>query len=259
MGKKTNNEEGFMWQGYHWSCKMDGGRIIHSKYPHAWYSDSEDVVKLLDNGEMHLYYRYNPRDVKHWNGTVYHPVIERAMLRTREHFDYGTFSVEAIIPKGLNVGCACWLSGFGNWPPEIDVLEVFTYGGSYLCPRTNHFPWFGKSWRTTYNVHYNNKKLIHKHLGSKNVRVKHQPLDPTENWIKYECVWEPDKITFKANGVVTKVVCSKYAHMLTRNLKNPEKGHLMDFIIDINVDDPKIRPNRLDAPLKVRNFKYKPL
>ena len=33
----------------------------------------------------------------------------------------------------------------------------------------------------------------------------------------------------------------------------------MDFIIDINVDDPKIRPNKLETPLKVRNFKYIPL
>jgi hypothetical protein len=33
----------------------------------------------------------------------------------------------------------------------------------------------------------------------------------------------------------------------------------MDFIIDVNVDDPKILKNRLDEPMKVRNFKYEPL
>lgn len=249
----------FNWCGYDWSCEMDGGRIIHSGYPHAWYSDSEDVLKRMSNGELHLYYRENPKEVKHWNGKVYHPTIERALIRTRQHFDYGTFSIEVKIPKGLNVGCACWLSGAGNWPPEIDVLEVFTTGGNYLQKFTNHFPWLGKSWRTTYNVHYNNRKMVHKHLGSKNVTKCDQPLDPTENWIKYECEWRPDKITFKANGVVTKTVSRKYANMLTNNLKDPQKGHLMDFIIDINVDDPEIRSNRLDTPLKVRNFKYIPL
>jgi hypothetical protein len=259
MSENIKDNGAFEWCGYHWSSKMEGGRIIHPDYPHAWYSDSEDVAVRMRNGEMHLYYRENPKTIKFWDGRIFNPTIERAMLRTREHFDYGTFSIEAKISKGLNVGCACWLSGAGNWPPEIDVLEVFTTGGDYLCPFTNHFPWLGKSWRTTYNVHYNDKKIVHRHLGSKNVRVRHQPLDPTENWIKYECVWEPDKITFKANGVVTKTVCSKYARMLTENLKTPEKGYLMDFIIDVNVDDPKILKNRLDEPMKVRNFKYEPL
>lgn len=249
----------FKWCGYNWSCQMDGGRIIHTKYPHAYYSDSENVLVRMRNGELHLYYAENPKEIKHWDGKIYNPTIERALIRTREHFDYGHFEIEAMIPKGLNVGCAFWLSGHGNWPPEIDILEVLTTGGSYLQKFTNHFPWIGKSWRTTYNVHYNNDKLLHQHLGSKNVRVKDQPLDPTENWIKYEVDWMPDKIVFKANGKVTKTVCKKYAQMLVNNLGKPEKGHLMDVIIDINVDDPEILKNKLETPFKVRNFKYIPL
>ena len=86
-----------------------------------------------------------------------------------------------------------------------------------------------------------------------------QPLDPTENWIKYECVWEPDKITFKANGVVTKTVSKKYAQMLVNNLENPKNGHLMDVIIDINIDDPKMVKSNLETQFKVKNFEYKPL
>ena len=86
-----------------------------------------------------------------------------------------------------------------------------------------------------------------------------QPLNPIENWIKYEAIWEPDKIVFKANGKVVKTVSKKYANMLVNNLKSPEKGYLMDVIIDINVDDPKIIKNELLEPFKVRNFEYKPL
>lgn len=246
----------FDWCGYAWTCGMEGGRIIHPDYPYAWYSNSENVITRMRNGELHLYYKTNPKDVKYWDGTIYHPTIERALIRTTNHFDYGRFSIEVMIPKGLNVGCACWLSGAGNWPPEIDILEVFPAGGDYLQNFTDHFPWIGKSWRTTYCVHYNNNRMVHKNLGSKNVRKYDQPLDPSENWIKYECDWLPDKIVFKANGVVIKRVSRRYAHMLTHNLANPRNGYLMDFIIDINVDDPEIRPNRLDTPLKVRNFRY---
>lgn len=249
----------FNWCGCDWSCKMEGGRIIHPSYPHSWYSDSEDVIKRTDDGELHLSYRENPKTIKHWTGEIFNPTIERALIRTQQHFGYGTFSIEAIVPKGLNLSCAFWLVGYGNWPPEIDILEAWSTNCNYLHKFTNHFPWLCKSWRTTYNVHYNDKNMKHQHLGSKNVTICKQPLDPTENWVKYECVWEPNKITFKANGVVTKVVSKKYADMVVNNLKNPEKGNLMNVIISIDVDDPKIIKNELITPFKVRNFEYKPL
>lgn len=247
------------WCGYNWDCRMEGGRIIHPSYPYSWYSDSENVIQINENGEMSLSYRENPITIKHWDGKIYKPTIERALIRTKTPFDYGTFSIEAMCPKGLNICCSFWLSGHGNWPPEIDILEAWSGDNNYSWRTTNHFPWILPSWRTTYNVHYNNKNIVHEHLGSKNVIKCSQPLDPTENWIKYECIWEPNKITFKANGVVTKTVRKKYAQMLVNNLKNPEKGYLMDVILDVYIDDPKIIPNRLDTPFKVRNFEYKPL
>ena len=249
----------FKWCGYNWSCKMDGGRIIHPNYPHAWYSDEEDVLEINDNGEISLSYRTNPRDIKHWDGKIYHPTVERALMRSREHFDYGTFSCEAKMPKGLNLCCAFWLSGSKNWPPEIDIVESWSEDNNYSWRTTNHFPWILPSWRTTNNVHYNNDKILHEHLGSKNIMKCDQPLSPTDNWVKYEVEWAPDKITFKANGVVTKTVGKKYAKMLTENLKKPDAGYLMDVIFDINVDDPAVIKNHLDSPFMIRNFKYEPL
>ena len=247
------------WCGYEWTNEMEGGRIIHTSYPHAWYGCDENVITMMRNGELHLTYKETPIEIHHWDHKTYNPTIERALIRTTTPFDYGTFSIEAMCPKGLNLCCAFWLSGHGNWPPEIDILEAWSEDNNYSWRTTNHFPWILPSWRTTYNIHYNNKNMVHEHLGSKNVMKCDQPLDPTENWIKYECVWEPDKITFKANGVVTKTVSKKYAQMLVNNLKNPKNGHLMDVIIDINIDDPKMVKSNLETPFKVKNFEYKPL
>lgn len=247
------------WCGYEWSNKMEGGRIIHTSDPYSWYSCDENVLKKMKNRELHLSYKENPKEVQHWDHQTYNPTIERALIRTTTPFDYGTFSIEAICPKGLNVICAFWLSGDGNWPPEIDILEAWSEDNNYSWRTTNHFPWILPSWRTTTNVHYNNKKISHEHIGSNNILKYDQPLDPTENWIKYECIWEPNKITFKANDVVTRTVSKKYANMLVNNLNKPENGHLMDAIIDINLYDPKLIPNKLDTPFKVRNFEYKPL
>lgn len=252
-------ENTIKWCGYDWSCKMEGGRIIHPAYPHAWYSDSDNVITILRNGEMHLRYAKNTKEIKHWDGKTYYPTIERAIVRTQQHFDYGHFEIEAKMAKGLNICCAFWLSGFGNWPPEIDIVEAWSEDNNYSWKTTNYFPWFTKSWRTTYNVHYNDKKIRHKHLGSKNIKKCDQPLDPIENWIKYEVDWLPSQIIFRANGVVTKIVRKKYAEMLTRNLNDPKRGHLMDAIIDINIDDPEKTKSFLDEPFKVRNFKYVPM
>ena len=246
----------FRWCGYDWDCKMEGGRIIHPNEPYNWLSNSEDVITMFRNGEMHLSFRKNPKKVKHWDGIIYEPTIERALIRTKQHFDYGSFSLEMMMPKGLNIGCAFWLSGHGNWPPEIDILEAWATDCNYLHRFTNHFPWLGKSWRTTYNVHYRDLNRVHRHLGSDNIRCKLQPLDPTENWIKYECDWLPDKIVFRANDVTTKVVNRKYSHWLVENNLKPENGHLMDAIIDIQMEDPINNEIRLDTPLKVRNFHY---
>jgi len=206
-----------------------------------------------------MIYKVNPRDVKYWDGKIYHPVLERGLLRTDEAFDYGTFSVEAIMPKGLNTGASFWLSGNGNWPPEIDICEAWSKDDNYYQFFTTEFPWINPSWQTTTNVHYNDNDLIHRNIKSKNIPKCKQKLDPTENWIKYECIWEPEKITFKANGKTTRTVSKKISKMLTENLKTPSHGHMMDAIIDIYVADPHDVPNELYTPFRVRNFEYKPL
>ena len=66
----------------------------------------------------------------------------------------------------------------------------------------------------------------------------------------------PDEIVFRANGVTTKAISKKHSNWLVNNLQKPENGHLMDAIIDIQMDDPAKKEIRLDSPLKVRNFHY---
>ena len=248
----------FEWCGYTWDCKMEGGRIIHPLYPYNWLSDSDDVLTIDEKGEMTMTFRENPKDVTYWNGQTYHPTIERALIRSLESFDFGTFSLEAIMPKGYNVGANFWLSGDDNWPPEIDICEAWGENNDYFHIFTNYFPWIWPSWKTTTNVHYRDDELEHQHIKSKSVSYCKQKLNPTENWIKYECEWLPDKITFKANGKVTRTVGKKVSNMLINNLNTPEHGYRMDVIIDINPEDPTLVPLELISPFKVRNFKYIP-
>ena len=54
----------FNWCNHSWKCEMEGGRIIHKEYPYYWYSNSENVAVRMENGEIHLYCKLNPKEVK---------------------------------------------------------------------------------------------------------------------------------------------------------------------------------------------------
>lgn len=238
-----NKETAF---GYHWHAAMEGGRIIHSKYPYEWYSD--DVISV--NGDtLELMFRENPREVVR-DGIVYHPTIEKAMFRTEEAFDFGWFSADVQLPRGKNVTCAFWMSGHGNWPPEIDVCEAWNIRNTYLRFFT---------WRATTNIHYRNELLEKTHVGSKNISWFDMG-DPAKDFHNYACHWTADRITFFVDGKAVRVLDGYECRAMIRNLTDPQKGHKMNIILSCGVDkDPKFATTRIDTPMKVKNLKYEAL
>ena len=250
----------FNWCNHSWKCEMDGGRIVHPEHPYYWYSNDENVVVRMKNGEIHLYCKYNPRDIKYYDGRIFHPTYEAATIRSIKAFDFGTFSCEMKMPKGKNLSASFWLTGAGNWPPEIDIEEGWTEEKEDWFRFTEpYFPWIKPSWRTTTNVHYRDEQLNKTHVGSRNISICKQPLLPDENFIKYECEWLPDKITFKANGVVVRTIKGDVCKKLIKNLKDPEKGYKMNVIFNVWCEDPENHDIQQYAPLIIRNFKYEPI
>lgn len=249
----------FNWCNHSWKCEMEGGRIIHKEYPYYWYSNSESVVVRMRNGEIHLYCKLNPKEVK-WEGKVYYPHYEVATIRSIKAFDFGTFSCEMKMPKGKNLSASFWLSGAGNWPPEIDIEEGWTEEkDDWFRFIDQGFPWIKPSWRTTTNVVYRDEQMNQTHIGSRNIPVCKQPLFPDENFIKYECEWLPNKITFKANGKVVRTVTGHVCKNLIENIKDPEKGYKMNVIFNVWCEDPKDHDIQQYTPLIIRNFKYEPM
>ena len=225
---------------------MEGGRILNSQSPWEWYSD--DVI-TVQGDTLALTYRENPREVKHHNGKIYHPTIERAMFRTEEAFGYGTFSADIRLPKGKNITSSFWLSGNGNWPPEIDICEAWWKN---TCLRLF-------SWNATNNVHYRNELLEHQHITSKGVSWLRM-CDPRERFYNYACRWEPDKITFYINGKVVREVYGYVCNALTTNLSHPEKGYEMNIIINCGAQyEPSTTKTVVTSPMLVKNVKYLPL
>lgn len=250
----------FNWCNHSWKCEMDGGRIVHPEHPYYWYSNDENVVVRMKNGEIHLYCKYNPRDIKYYDGRIFHPTYEAATIRSIKAFDFGTFSCEMKMPKGKNLSASFWLTGAGNWPPEIDIEEGWTEEKKDWFRFTEpYFPWIKPSWRTTTNVHYRDDQLNKTHIGSRNISICKQPLFPDENFIKYECEWLPNKITFKANGVVVRTIKGDVCEKLVKNLKDPEKGYKMNVIFNVWCEDPENHDIQQYTPLIIRNFKYEPI
>ena len=232
--------------GLHWHPQMEGGRIIHPQHPYEWYSD--DVI--TPNGDsLELMFRNNPRDI-FYDGVMYHPTIERAMFRTEEAFDYGTFSADIKLPKGKNITCALWMSGEGNWPPEIDICEAWNKRNTYL----RLF-----SWSTTTNFHYRDAMLNKTHIGSKNISWSKMG-DPSKNFHNYKVRWEYDRITFFVDGKAVRDIQGDLCEAMVNNLTTPRKGHKMNIILNCGVDkDPLLATTRIDTPMIVKNLKYSEL
>ena len=254
MDTAVNN---FEWCGYHWKCEMDGGRIIHSEFPWYWYS--LDTIRICEDNSLEFYIKHNPKEVKHWDGKIYHPEYEISMMRSIEEFSYGVFSAEMMMPTGKNIGASFWLTGSGNWPPEIDIEEGWIEKkDTWFRFFEEYFPWIRPGWRTTTNVHYRENDLTKTHVGSRNIPFFKQPKNPAENWIEYKCIWKPNSITFYANGKKVREITGEVCRKMEENLKDPEKGYRMNVIFNNWCDNPAYNDIQMYTPMRVRNFKYQP-
>ena len=246
------------WCGYKWDSVMEGGRRIHTGQPWEWYCD--ECVYVDSDNVLHLKIMEKPTEIQHWDGKTYKPTMAVGIVRTRNPFDYGTFSCKLKMPKGKNISASFWLSGVDSWPPEIDIEEGWPEKGNWFHWTSELFPWLYPSWRTTNNVVYLDKKgdeSSRRYAKSKNVSWFLQPKDPSDNWVEYSCIWTPDDIRFFANGRHTRKISNKIARKLIEN--NTSDSHTMRAIINIWSGNPDIQDVRMDTELLAKDFKYTPL
>lgn len=251
----------FKWCNYNWDCKMEGYRIIHEKQPWQWYSLDTIKSKTDIDGKELLSLSINKKSHEvSYNGIIYIPQYEVATMRSLEDFSYGTFSAEIKVPKGKNLSASFWLTGSGNWPPEIDIMEGFLGdNGKWFHCFQKHFPWIKLGWSTTNNVVYRDEQMNQTHIGSRNVPYLKQPFEPDDLFVEYKCKWEPDRITFYVNDKIVREVTGYVCQQLTKNIENPEKGFKMNAIFNVWVENPDKYKIELTQPMYVRNFKYIPL
>ena len=235
-----------------WTTAMEGGRIIHTGQPWMWYN-SRCVYVASDKEHALIEIWKQPKEIEYWDGKTYRPTVACGVLRSVDTFGYGRFSAEIQLPKGKNLWPAFWLVGDGEegWPAvgEFDICEAWTnrFGG-YFKIGIQQPPYFVLSWNSTTNIHWQESDGRHGYVGSHRLPIIFSLKRPSHNFVKYEVEWRQDVITFRVNGHCVRT----YGYHVAKHLHDKK----MHVIFDLWTTGEDFR---LDSPMKIRNFEYKPL
>lgn len=171
-----------------WGISQPWGRF-HGQYPHQYYGDSEIFV---NNGILHLQNRFAPRQFAYGDTVITIP-YGTGLIQTfhSRNFIYGYFAIRSKNPSGPATWPAFWLTGKNNWPPEIDILEMYgKCGGNDIHEQTM-------------TVHFGKIENQSKTSITKTVQL---PENTDTSFHIYSCLWEKDKISFFTDGVLLKEV-----------------------------------------------------
>jgi beta-glucanase (GH16 family) len=147
------------------------------------------------------------------------------------NFTYGYFAVRSKNPSGPATWPAWWLTGKNNWPPEIDIFEM--YGKST-----------GKDVNTqTMTVHTGKVETHTKQMMMKKIRVSE---DTDSSFHIYSCLWTPTKIDFYTDGIKVKSI--RLNRWMAQFLKEP-----MYLILNNGIENTYI-PQLIESGNKTSDF-----
>lgn len=175
------------WSGYDWRLQEEWGEY-HPAHPYKWTDPT--ATEILPNGYLDLMTQHNPKQF----GDLLIPT-GCGLVCSIKGFGWGTFEIEAKLPRGMNLWPAFWLSPLNQWPPEVDVLE----GNSDRNPNFRKFDLLNPfKW---YRIESNavvSKPEPYTFIGAKR---GYMFVDPTKRFLKYKVIWHPDKFEIFWNGL----------------------------------------------------------
>ena len=233
------------WCGYTWDCCMDSDRVVREETPYMWCDES--MINVTENGVLVLDACYKPKKIQNWEGKIFHTKygVGTIVSNNAEQFSYGKYSCEIQVPEGNNCWVSFWLTGANSWPPEIDIMEAFQYVSTYFKFLIPQPPYVVPSWWLTTNLHYTDSNGKHASFGSRGTPLCKLLKNPSKNFVKYECEWLPDRITFYVNG------------KKLREIKNyPHIDNQMRVVFDCWGQENNFVVTK---PMKCKNFKYEPI
>jgi len=222
MGRINNK---ISWSGYDWLTNERWG-YVHPDKPLWWY-DSEQVFVDSD-GYLHLKTESKINVFDEFK--IKSPIAAGLVSNTKE-FGYGTFEIEAKLPKGFNLWPAFWMYSWYSWPPEIDVLEGYSDNNDDFSYKKNFLNKLFKlpnKYNIQTNVHFRSDGTNNSLLGNEVTNGVILKINPVEEFIKYTCVWEPNIIQIFYDNV-------KVREVRDTAILDKLKGHKMNIIINNGV------------------------
>lgn len=199
-------EKIFEWKGYSWMNGQPWG-VTHTKPNQLWYADANEA-KIVD-GSLSLTVNNNKKyfggdiDQVKPNGCGY--------ISTFEDFKYGHFEFSYILPIGIHLWPAIWLSGFDSWPPEIDIVEGWSGEGYFTKNKPNYKKIIGFN-SIHPGVFYGREgeNVLHKgygNFGTKN--LTYQWFQPLRKVNKCDLYWYPDYVSVYYNNHLVMSITDK--------------------------------------------------
>ena len=172
-----------------------------------WYADANEA-KIVD-GSLSLTVNNNKKyfggdiDQVKPNGCGY--------ISTFEDFKYGHFEFSYILPIGIHLWPAIWLSGFDSWPPEIDIVEGWSGEGCFTRNKPNYKKIIGFN-SIHPGVFYGREgeNVLHKgygNFGTKN--LTYQWFQPLRKVNKCDLYWYPDYVSVYYNNHLVMSITDK--------------------------------------------------
>jgi beta-glucanase (GH16 family) len=172
-----------------WSKGQPWGNY-HPDFHHQYYGPNQVFVK---DGLLHLLNEYQPTTFnKNTKDSITIPYGTGLINSLNQKcFKYGYFAIRSKNPIGPATWPAFWLTGQKNWPPEIDIFEMY---GKNNGKRIH---------RQTMTIHMGKTETHTKRMIVKSINL---PKDTDQKFHIYACHWEPKKITFYTDGIKVKTI-----------------------------------------------------
>lgn len=253
------------WSGYDW-IKQERWGQIHPQKPHWWYDPTKVLIDSRD--VLHLTTGFNP---KYFTEIDYTSPIGVGLVSCTTPFSYGDFEISAKLPQGLNLWPAFWLWSFSSWPPEIDILEGF----SFFSPDFRTIPseslsflkklFSGKKRKTSEfvlkrNLHYLDNSGEKISLNTENPFRDTNfftKKDLTATFVTYKLEWHPEVIKIWYDDILMlflKKGRSEVEDTIFKNLENQKMNVIINNGVTSFVD--LLSPPESD--FSIEYFKYTP-
>jgi hypothetical protein len=191
-----------------WRYAMPWGDF-HPGYLHQYY-DNNGTLSYCSPEGLVLDLKKIPKswkksDLPEWRRTPEMPdeftiPVGVGFVSTKKSWQYGWFESWIKLPEGKSYWPAFWMSGQNSWPPEIDILEAYSYIGPKYDGYTLFEKWGKKPNRKIQpNIHYGSQE----HGNQDNYRSYDVPVaNCTERFVQYVCHWEKEFIRIYYDGAL---------------------------------------------------------